>query len=408
MGRSVLVLLMVLFTFCTASARTWLIRADGTGDAPTIQAGVDSSAAGDTVSLADGIYTGAGNKNIDYGGTPITVRSENGVPENCVIDCEGSAIAFHFRSGEGPNSVVEGVTVTHGLGGVAVSQYFTGPAVRNCVFLENYGTAINCIWPSGATIRACSFISNATSVDGGAYGGAVKWSGPGFLKINDCVFIGNSAFGWDSGWGGAVYLAGIYASLVDSCEFYGNEALAGGALCCFDDHVGDITNCIFSGNSADKGGAVYTYTGGGAFANCTFSDNSAPIGSSIAVEEGGWADLLGCILAYGTGGSAVYTEEDYGWPYLECCDIWGHTGGDWVGYIADQLGVRGNFSACPAFCNIVSEPYDLQLCSESPCLPGNHPEGYDCGLIGALGEGCTCGPTNIEPTTWGTIKGLYR
>ena len=26
--------------------------------------------------------------------------------------------------------------------------------------------------------------------------------------------------------------------------------------------------------------------------------------------------------------------------------------------------------------------------ANSPCLPGNHPDGYDCGLIGALGEGC--------------------
>ena len=33
--------------------RTWYINTDGTGDAPTIQAGVDSSVAGDTVLVAD-------------------------------------------------------------------------------------------------------------------------------------------------------------------------------------------------------------------------------------------------------------------------------------------------------------------------------------------------------------------
>ena len=52
-------ILMVLFLALAgaANARTWLINATGTGDAPTIQAGVDSAAAADTVLLADGIPT---------------------------------------------------------------------------------------------------------------------------------------------------------------------------------------------------------------------------------------------------------------------------------------------------------------------------------------------------------------
>ena len=43
---------------CSASATTWHINAEGTGDAPTIQAGIDSSAVGDTVELACGTALG--------------------------------------------------------------------------------------------------------------------------------------------------------------------------------------------------------------------------------------------------------------------------------------------------------------------------------------------------------------
>ena len=51
---------------------------------------VDALPDGVSIWLVPGVYTGEGNRDIDYAGKAITVRSRNG-PENCIIDCEGSA-----------------------------------------------------------------------------------------------------------------------------------------------------------------------------------------------------------------------------------------------------------------------------------------------------------------------------
>ena len=51
-----IVILTLAFMTETAQSRTWYIKPDGSGDAPTIRAGVDSSAAGDTVLVAAGRY----------------------------------------------------------------------------------------------------------------------------------------------------------------------------------------------------------------------------------------------------------------------------------------------------------------------------------------------------------------
>ena len=49
---SLLALATLLLSASPSVARTWYITPDGLGDAPTIRAGVDSAAAGGTVTVA--------------------------------------------------------------------------------------------------------------------------------------------------------------------------------------------------------------------------------------------------------------------------------------------------------------------------------------------------------------------
>jgi hypothetical protein len=104
-----------------AAGFTWYVddngMAPGSGTLqdpfPTIQQGIDHASTGDTVLVADGTFTGEGNKNLDFKGKAITVVSQNG-PEKCVIDCEGEGRGFSFHSGEGSDSVLSGFTIKNG------------------------------------------------------------------------------------------------------------------------------------------------------------------------------------------------------------------------------------------------------------------------------------------------------
>ena len=110
------------------------------GPKKTIQAGIDAALGGDEVVVANGDYRGAGNKNLDFHGKLITVRSASGVPEDCVINCEGAGRGFIFQTGETAEAVVEGLRIFNGsdgfLSGGAISILFSSPTIANCQLLQ--------------------------------------------------------------------------------------------------------------------------------------------------------------------------------------------------------------------------------------------------------------------------------
>ena len=86
-----------------AGAAEYSVRPDGAGDFPTIQAAVTAASAGDEIVLEDGTFTGTGNRDIDFAGKDVIVRSRNGAAA-CTLDAQGSLAtphrAFHLHSGE--------------------------------------------------------------------------------------------------------------------------------------------------------------------------------------------------------------------------------------------------------------------------------------------------------------------
>ena len=133
--RYSLILVVILSTSAVVFADTISVP----GDYPTIQAGIDAAAPGDTVMVADGVYTRYGNRNIEFNGKAVLLRSANG-PENCVIDCEMGGIGFYFMSGEGPATEVRGFTIRNGCDGYyfgAIAIESSSPTIADNIITGN-------------------------------------------------------------------------------------------------------------------------------------------------------------------------------------------------------------------------------------------------------------------------------
>jgi len=273
---------------------------------PTIQAAIDAVSPGAVIHLDDGIYTGPGNRDLDFNGKMATLKSVSNDPTACVIDCQGSESSPHrgftFASGEGPELVIQGVTIKDG-------------------FTAEDGAAVIC---SG--------------------------SSPSFRKV---IFATNNS----TGSGGGLFLTTGSDAVMDSCSFFGNSAETGGGVFCLDSSP-VLSNCTFFGNEAQNGGGL------------------ASFGSSIP-------SVSYSLLSFSGSGGAVHVD-DSAVPVFSACDIFGNTGGDWSGSIADQLGNNANFSADPLFCDATEA--NLKPSEFSACAPFDHPErpvGCEDNLIGA-------------------------
>ncbi len=288
-----------------------------------------------------------------------------------------------------------------GFGGAIWTGQYALDAVRDCSFTRNsatnYGGAVVVSFDSYPSYVNCVFEANTAGVGGGAI--AVEPSakadrprrGDKKFSSSNCRFLRNSAPK-----GGAIFAApgGAAAHDFSGCLFQENSAEDGGAVY----ETGEtwllsFTGCVFDRNTADRGGAVFA-TGmrdapdeaAPSYRQCTFARNGAGAGGTIfvGVPDGGSLGLASSIIALSLQGGAVHCESPAS-ILLECCDLFGNEGGDWVGAIADQVNVGGNFSADPCFCDPGAGTYTLS--ADSWCLPGHLPWGCES-LVGALGEGC--------------------
>jgi len=251
-------------TFGAVEAATIVVKADGTGDYPTIQAAVDAAAGGDEIVLEPGTYTGQGDRDIDFAGKAVVVRSTDpddpAVVAATVLDCGGTASSphrgFRFASGEGVDSVVAGLTIRSGYGPTESIEGDT-PSV---------GGAVACIG-SSPTLRDLRIVGNAAGYGGGVF---CYQSSPAILR---CTISGNAAR-FD---GGGIYCARDSAPVVADCTITGNSAQSeGGGLALLNGSDAVISDSTISTNTAvEGGGGVHCFASSPTLSGCTIADNTA-------------------------------------------------------------------------------------------------------------------------------------
>jgi parallel beta-helix repeat protein/predicted outer membrane repeat protein len=277
-------------------------------DYPTIQVAIDAAREFDMVLVADGNYTGPGNKNLDFGGKAITVRSENG-PNNCIIDCQRAGGGFYFHKNEDEDSVLDGFTITNGYSGISC-RWQSSPKITNCIVSDNIDTGIIC-WESSASITNC-IVSNNTG------GGISCWeSRP---KIANCTIIANNGTGIFCEWGSS--------PTITNCTITGNSTTWGGGIGCEYDSSPIITNCTISGNSANAcGGGIHcVYDSSPTISNCTISSNAAGYGGAIYCEASSSPKITNCAISGNTAeggrqesnGGGIYCRSDSSPEITDC------------------------------------------------------------------------------------------
>jgi len=453
--RRTLNALVIVFAIALLAGSAQAVTIHVPSEQATIQDGIDAASTGDTVLVAANSYTGALNRDLDFGGKGIVLESEDG-PAWTSINCEYSGRGFLFNSGEDTTSVVRGFAVWYAVADSGAGAYCTNgsspkfedcsfwyceagevggalccnassPILRGCYLKWNTagsqrrqhgrGGGLACIAGSSPvisdvelvenealdmgggfyshsstpTLVDCEFVSNTLGDYGNGGGAAVSQSAA--ASFTDCLFVENGVY---TCVGGGVYSSGSTLSVTD-CDFMGNISGACGGIHLTGSSYADVSGCVFVGNEgawSAAGAMQCVNTSDATVSNCTFVQNR---------RHHVWCDkasptLEYRILAFSTSGLPVYCEHDTETPHVHHCFVYGNADGDTL--------CGGNFHdieyADPRLCDFPSG--DVTLCADSECLPGETwPQ-----LVGAEDQGCDACGSPVEERTWGRIKAIYR
>jgi len=423
----------MLLVVSRTEARTWNILVDGTGDAPTIQAGIDSSGAGDVVLVHSGTYF----ENIDFLGKDIVVRSQTG-PQGTVIDGSGNEDSVvGFVSGEPESARLEGFTIQGGVGrrlpertsraGGGILIIDSSPVIEGNIIRDNT-TGAGAGWGGGLLMDSSRydiefptpwivnnvFERNRSTINGGGISATGVRS-----RVERNVFRENEAR-FDGG-GMYVSMDGVGSIEIRNNQFWENVAGDHGGgiefgrqgqsepvLLEFNLFVRNAAHGNDGASDNGTGGAVSMRGWEGTLRNNTFADNRGTggngcTGGGILLVGGSREVLVENNLFYASAGCGIVCRalEGAEGATLKNNLFWSNAPYDinqppecTIGTIENNL-----FDVDPLLCGPEMDNYTVS--NQSPALAANPPIGV------WTNPGCGDG-VPVESTTWGRIKTRFR
>ena len=351
-------------------------------DQPSIQAGINAAASGDTVLVAPGTYL----ENLDFLGKAITVTSEQG-PAVTIVDGRALDSVVKFTSGEGRTSVLSGFTLQNGYstfsspgfadgGGIWIRN--SSPTIQSNVIANNRACEGPGIYVSNGSplIQANDIKSNSQAgCSGGIGGGGIALLGGPGAEIRGNIIEQNSL---GSANGGGISMFGAGTPVIAGNVIRQNTATGlspctqGGGIWMVNQSDALVVNNLITGNTAGCGGGVYwgvpSGNRGPYVINNTIAGNFANQGEAVyATGYQTATQVINNILVSSSAAATLYCDPTYGAaPILNSNDVYTASGTAYAGTCASLAGANGNISADPLF--IAPGSGDYHLSSISPAI----------------------------------------
>ena len=315
-------------------------------DYPTVQAGIDAAANGDTVRVSPGTYV----ERIDFEQKAITVESTDG-PAATVIDGGGSGPVVTIDEYQNRSPVFRGFTVRDGGLDGGIANYGGQVLIEGnwVTGLESCDPPIEAAF-SNATIRNNRVWGNTDACSGGDAGG-IGIRGAGTVRVIGNVITKN----WHSFSGGGIGMNAAGTPYIAGNFISGNHAgYEGGGISMMNVSNATIVNNFIVGNDAPHGGGIAWLVPGqepGPWVlNNTIAGNRAGLGSAIYADGYDSSTRIDSNILLGSGSASVvecgpFTPE---FPLFTYDDVFNAgSGARYGGDCSDETGQNGNISADP-------------------------------------------------------------